>query len=86
MFLPVQTLLLPCFGQIVSKLTIQFVVHRSQVLAFKMAQDSRRWTCCADFTDTVSLVSFQAIGVPTLGLPDPGELTNQLPCLRLSAG
>lgn len=70
-----QTLLLPCFGLIASRLTLQFVVHRSQVLAFKTAQDSRRWTCCTDFTDTVSLVSFQAVGVSTCRLPEPVELT-----------
>lgn len=58
-----------------SRLTLQFVFRRSQVLAFKSAQDSHELTCCADFTDTVSLVSFPAVGVLTMGLTEPGVLT-----------
>lgn len=56
-------------------MTLKFVVRRSQVLAFKSAQDSHKLTCCADFTDTVSLVSFPAIGVLTMRLTEPGVLT-----------
>lgn len=79
-YLLAKTLLLPCcLHQIVSRLTLQFVVRRSQVLAFKSAQDSHKLTCCADLTDTVSLVSFPAVGVLTVVLTEPGVLTKPPP-------